>query len=42
MIDSGTCSSAALKNGEKFKDADDLIFDLMPGETYYLYLLDLS
>ncbi len=35
VIDSGTCSSPSVREGEKFKDAKAYSFDLMPG-TYYL------
>lgn len=37
VVDSGTCRSAGIAEGEKFRDAKAYCFDLMPG-TYYLEL----
>lgn len=37
VVDSSTCRSAGVAVGEKFRDAKDYCFDLMPG-TYYLEL----
>ena len=39
VVDSGTARSSGIKVGEKFKNAKDYVFDLLPG-TYYLELLD--
>ncbi len=37
VVDSGTCSSPNVREGEKFKDAESISFNLAPG-TYYLEL----
>jgi hypothetical protein len=41
VIDSDTCYTASLLEGESFKDEKDYCFDIKPG-TYYLELINIK
>ena len=41
-IDSGSVFLDSLREGEKFKDSSIVIYDITPGETYELQLMERS
>lgn len=40
MVDSGSIYLNSLNQGDKFKDESIIIYDLIPGETYTLKLVE--
>lgn len=42
LIDTGMVYLRSLDNGDKFKDDSIVIYDIVPGETYYLKLIEYS
>ena len=40
VVDSGTCYSSSIFVGERFRDAKDWVYNLRPGQTYYLELIN--